>query len=381
MRASCATGTGGRRRAESIAVALACVAGVLLSLALSGCPPPEPSEITVTVTDSGRPEQELTHEQIVELARREGEMWWYTSLPDDQAREFLRRFQQQFPFIQTRLVRGSTFDLVRRVDREIAQGQVSADALHVLDPAVFSDLQRRGELYVYDPPQARSIPPQYQESGRWWAMRAVTICMAYNTRTLKPAELPHTWPDLLAERWKGKAGLKDAQTGGSAYAQYYLLREEYGASYWRRMRDQKPKFYRSEADTIQALMSGEIKLAGGILGYSVYQASENEGLPIKPIWPEDGVPMIIGPLAVLSRSPHPHAAMLFADYALSAEGQRAITELIGCYSVREDVPSPEGRPSLSELHLITPGGSWEEYRTRQERLQTEYSRLFHPESE
>jgi len=355
--------------------------GTVLLALLGGCPPPAPQEIRVTVTEPGQPTEELSQEEVTALARREGEMWWYTSLPRRQASEFLKRFEARYPFITTHLVRGSTFDIVRRVDREIAQGQVQADALHVLDPAVFVDLRRRGELYIYDSPQARFIPPQYKDPGLWAAMRAVTICIAYDTDLMAESEVPHNWPELLEPRWQGWVGLKDAETGGSAYAQYYFLREEYGASYWRRMADQNPRLYKSATDTLHALLSGEIKLAGGILGYRVYQASEREGQPVRALWPKDGVPMIIGPLAILSRAPHPHAAMLFVDFSLSREGQQAIAELIGGYSVRGDVEPPRGRPKLSELNVLSQEATWEEYRTRQDRLQTEYSRLFHPESE
>lgn len=353
----------------------------LAVVGLTGCPPPGPTEITVTVTDTEGGADSLGRDELVALARREGEMSWYTSLPERQAREFLRGFENEYPFIQSRLVRGSTFDTVRRIDREIGEGMVRADALHVLDPAVFADLRRRGELYVFEPAQARYLPPQYQDPGRWWAMRAVTVCMAYDPKRLDAADVPHTWPELLDAKWEGEVGLKDAQTGGSAFAQYYLLREEYGASFWREMAAHKAVLFRSESDTLDALISGQISLAGGILGYRVYQASQRQGLSVKPVWPTDGVPMIIGPLAILSRAPHPYAARLFVDYSLSQEGQEAMTRIFGCYSVREDVPPPQGRAPLSEMKLLTPGGSWEEYRTRQERLQTEYSRLFHPESE
>lgn len=355
--------------------------GVMLGALLGGCPPPGQQEIRVTVTEPGQPSEKLSHQEIVALARREGEVWWYTSLPQQAASRFLDRFETEYPFVRTHLTRGSTFDIVRRVDRDIAQGEVQADAVHVLDPAVFADLRRRGELYVYDSPEARHIPPEYKDPGSWAAMRAVTICIAYDKRQMDEKEAPHTWPELLEATWAGKVGLKDAQTGGSAYAQYYFLREEYGASYWRTMARQNPRLFKSETDTLRALLAGEIDLAGGILGYRVYQASERDGEPVQAVWPKDGVPMIIGPLAILSRAPHPHAAMLFVDFSLSKKGQEAIRELLGSYSVRPDVAPPPGRLRLSELKILRQEGSWEEYRTRQDRLQTEYSRLFHPESE
>lgn len=362
-------------QATALAAVVTCV------LMLAGCPPPSDSEIRVTVTSGGEGGRELTREELIALARREAELYWYTSLPDDQAREFLRRFEAEYPFITTHLVRGSTFEIVRQVDRELARGEVRVDALHVLDPGVFDDLRRRGELYSYDPAAARAIPPEYQEPGQWAAMRAVTVCMAYNPARLSSAEVPQRWPDLLDPRWAhGRIGLKDAQTGGSAYAQYYLLREEYGAAFWRGIAAQRPRLFRSDPDTLAALVAGEIDVAGGVLGYSVFQA-QREGMSVRPVWPEDGVPMTIGPLAIIGRAPHPHATILFVDWALSREGQQSIVEISSCYSVRPDVPPPSGRPALSDLKILAQGGSWTEYRTRQERLQAEYGRLFHPDSE
>ncbi len=356
------------------------IAGIALVGILAGCPPPASNEIRVTVTGGGESPRELTREEILQLARREGEMTWYTSLPEEQAREFLSRFEDAHPYITTHLVRGSTFEIVRRIDRELARGEVRADAVHVLDPGVFEDLRRRGELYAYTPEDAHEVPPEYQEPGQWTAMRAVVICMAYDTRRMTAESVPDTWRGLLDPEWKGRIGLKDAQTGGSAYAQYYLLREEYGASFWRQMAEQRPHLFRSSSDTLGALIDGDIDLAGGILGYSVYQAIQ-DGMPVAPVWPKDGVPTTVGPLAILSRAPHPHASMLFEDFALSETGQEAIVEISGAYSLRDDVEPPPGRPALSELNILAHQGSWAEYRARQERLQSEYSHLFHPESE
>lgn len=353
---------------------------LLALITAAGCPPPASNEIRVTVTGDTRGAEELSSAQILELAQREGEVWWYTSLPESEAREFLRRFQQAHPAITPHLVRGSTFDIVRRVDNELARGQVRADTLHVLDPAVFDDLRRRGELYGYESEETRHFPADYREAGGWSSMRAVTVCIAYDPTRMSAEEVPDTWTGLLDPKWRGRIGLKDAQTGGSAYSQYYLLREEYGLAYWRAMAEQRPQLHRSSADTLRALASGEIDVAGGILGYSVYNA-QKEGTPVEAIYPADGVPMTVGPIAVLSRAPHPHAGIVFSEWALSQEGQRAIVEISGCYSLRDDVDPPPGRPRLSDLNILAQEGSWTEYRTRQERLQSEYSRLFHPESE
>jgi len=371
-RANVTSRTAGAAGAAALAFAL---------VLLAGCPPPGENEIRVTVSSADEGTQELTREELIALARREGEVWWYTSLPEAEAEAFLARFEQAYPFIDAHLVRGSTFEIVRRIDQELARGEVRVDCAHVLDPAVFDDLRRRGELYAHEMELSRDFPPEYIEANQWAAMRAVTVCIAYDTGRMSIEAVPKTWPELLDPKWEGRIGLKDAQTGGSAYSQYYLLREEYGVHFWRAMAAQHPQLFRSSSDTLAALTSGKIDLAGGILGYSVYAASD-EGSPVAAVWPTDGVPMTIGPIAVLGRAPHPHAGILFMDWSLSQEGQQAIVDISGGYSVRDDVAPPSGRPPLSELNTMTLGGvSWTEYRTRQERLQSEYGRLFHPESE
>jgi iron(III) transport system substrate-binding protein len=175
--------------------------------------------------------------------------------------------------------------------------------------------------------------------------------------------------------------MKDAQTGGSAYAQYYFLREKYGVSYWERFAEQDPVIYKSGDRTLQALVRGDVRVAAGVLGYKVYQYSHFKNEPVEAIWPTDGVPVCLGPVAILRGSPHPNAGKLFVEYMLSTEGQSAITRLLGSYSPRGDVDAPEGRTPLSELKLFAAYDGWREYLEKQSALRAEYGTLFNPESE
>ncbi|MBP8954631.1 MAG: extracellular solute-binding protein [Armatimonadetes bacterium] len=345
---------------------------------LFGCPPgDEPIQVVVedqTNSNASSPEE------IRELARREGEMSWYTSLPQDGAEEFLALFEKEHPYITTHLVRGSTFDTVQKVQSEIEAGDVQADVLHVLDVAVFTQLRRKGALMQYSSPEERAIPTRYKDPGYWSALRVVGLCIAYDSRRLDREDAPDTWPGLLEDRWKGRVGLKDAQTAGSAYAHYYFLREEYGVSYWERMARQRPRIYKTSDETLDALEAGEVDLVSGAMGYSVYDRMR-AGSTIRPLWPKDGVPMMLGPVAILRSAPHRNAARLFIDFALSQKGQKALQDILGGESVRMDVEAPPERAQLSELKVMSPAGGWTEYADRQETLRSEYMGVFHPGSE
>jgi iron(III) transport system substrate-binding protein len=358
-------------------VALAAFAAAFLA----GCPPAQQEQpIRVVVSDetdhsSARP----SAASVLELARREGELWWYTSLPDEPAQDFIRLFTRKHPFLTVRLVRESTFDIIQRIQAEVDNGRVQADVLHVLDVAPFVKLKKQGQILRYESPEERFIPAQYKDPGVWSALRLVALGIAYNTQRIQDAP-PRTWTDLLQSRFKGRIALKDAQTAGSAYAHYFFLREEYGVAYWRKMAAQKPQIFKTAEESMSALQAGTVDVVSGAMDYTVDDA-QRSGSPIRAVWPSDGVPVMLGPVAILRAAPHPNAARLFIDFALSAEGQRALGRLLGGYSVRADVPAPTGLPPLNNLRVMTPAGGWEAYAERQEVLKAEYTQLFHPGSE
>ncbi len=344
---------------------------------LAGCPAQNRSDtIEVEVRGNRRGGARATPAQIEAAAKQEGEFSWYTSLPQSVAEAFLGRFHQKYPEITPRLTRGSTFDMIAKVQNELAQGELKADALHVLDVGVFIQLKREGQLYEYNSPEYRKLPPQYKDDGYWGAMRLVAICMAYNPQRTKPEQAPRTWEDLLDPRWAGgNIAFKDARTAGSAYAQYYFLRDRYGSIFWERLGRQQPKILRSAQEIADALLSGEVALAGGMMGYKVYD-EQQKGRPIEAVWPADGVPIVLGPLAIMERARHPNAAKLFLDFALSREGQTIFQNLAWSYSVRPDVRPLPGRPEISKMKQMTPLAGWEDYLDRQPQFRAEFSECF-----
>lgn len=343
-----------------------------------GCPrTDDPIEVVVEERTEGAA---TSIDEIRELAKREGEVVWYTSLPEGPAEEFLKLFGKRHPDITARLVRGSTFDLVGRVNKEIEDGKLQGDLIHVLDVAVFEEFVEKGQLLYYVSSEERCIPAAYKRQGYWSALRAVGLCVAYDSARYKQDQVPHTWPDLLDPRWEGKVAYKDAQTAGSAYAQFYFLREQYGTSYWSQVAARRPRIYKTADESLDALESGEVDLVSGAMGYSIAERRE-KGSKVQAVWPKDGVPVMIGPIGILRGAPHRNAARLFMDFALSREGQQALRDIALVYSAREDIEPPEGQPKLSDLRVMTPVGGWEEYARRQEVLRSEYTTQLHPESE
>lgn len=311
---------------------------------------------------------------VIEQAKQEGKLSWYTSAPAEASSRFLDAFEKKYPFIKTSFTRSGTFATIEKYRSELRAGKVKADVMHVLDVGIYLALKEEGNLLKYDSKEYAHYPDIYKDDGYWVALRTVSICMAYNSEALSEEEAPKRWKDLVDPKWKGEIGLEDARIAGSQYAQYYALKKRLGEDFWKGLAAQEPRFAKSSGALVNDLLTGEIKVAGELVGYRVYQ-SQKEGAPIKGVWPEEGVPIIIAPLAILAQSPHPNAARLFIDFALSKEGQTLFQELVGAYSMRPDVEPLEGKPKLSELNQLTPA-SWSDYLEEQEKLREEFAQMF-----
>jgi iron(III) transport system substrate-binding protein len=315
---------------------------------------PDKGRIVVDVfeSDDTGSQPQLSREEMVEIAtQQERELWWYTSAPEEQAIQFLGAFEAMYPGIRARVNPGasrSTFQVIAQVEQEL-KAELRADVLHILDVGIFVRLRSTGDLLRYQSPEYASLPSAYRDEkgGYWGCMRAVAICLAYNARLVARDEAPKTWRDLWEPRWaNGQIALENA-SAGSQYAR----------------------------EILQALERGDVRIAGEMMGYALYEWEREGHTDIVGVWPEDGVPLALAPVGILRRTKHPNAAKLFVDFALSRKGQELWQELLGAHSVREDVGPPAGRPPLSELTLLTTD-DWQDYVEKQSRLRDEFSATF-----
>ena len=359
-------------RNSRLARALCALALAALALALSGCPREE-APIRVSVRNT-TPAPLLDPAKIAAQARAEGELSWYTSTPEPEARALLAAFTRKYPFIRTHLTRGGSFAIADEVQSQITAGRVEADVLHVLDPSTFVQLRNQGSLLYYDSPESHVYPPDYRDPGYWTALRAVTMCIAYDPRRLPAARAPTTWQSLTAASWEGRLGLKDASTAGAGYGLYYLLRERYGTLFWEQITRLHPTLYGMEAEMLAALDKGQVDIVAGLLGYAANGVLKR-GQSLRLVWPKEGIPLVIGPVAILTAAPHPNCARLFEDFVLSAEGQEVVVASMQTYSVRPGMAPPEGRPALSTLKLLVPTAGWADFAAKHGLLEKESSEL------
>jgi iron(III) transport system substrate-binding protein len=100
--------------------------------------------------------------------------------------------------------------------------------------------------------------------------------------------------------------------------------QEKGLGYFRKLAAQKPAMRSGHTLLAEILASGEVPMVLTAYNHSV-EKMKQKGAPVdwKPLQPAFATPNVV---ALTRKAPHPHAALLFADFLLSKEGQEIIKE-------------------------------------------------------
>jgi len=73
--------------------------------------------------------QTPSHAALIEGAKKEGKLVWYTSMAIDTSKPLLDAFQKDYPFIKAELVRAGEEQLMNRVLSETRAGRWLFDAI------------------------------------------------------------------------------------------------------------------------------------------------------------------------------------------------------------------------------------------------------------
>lgn len=311
--------------------------------------------------------------KLIEAARKEGQMVFYSTIPEQQNNEILAKFQEKYPFIKTSSFRATSGRLAARLDAEIAAGKILGDTLQMGAVGRVLDYAKAGNLDRFVTPDMDLYDAGLKDHGLWTVFRISPIMIAYDARRSTGDAIPTSWEDLANPRFKGRVVMLDATSGGQQ-AHWYALRQYLGPDYWKRVAANGAVAVSGVNRAVDAMLAREFDVVGHAYGYTIisYQKS---GAPVKQVVPKEGVPIMISPIAVLKGGPNPNAGRLFVDWVLSLEGQVAIVKIMNDYSPRADAPSPEGLPPYKNLKVLTPD-SWDKVAAAEKTFGEEWNALF-----
>src|SRR5215217_1454712 len=105
--------------------------------------------------------------KLVEAARKEGQVLWYTTLIVDQiVRPLIKQFQLQVPGIDVKFIRVDSGQQVTRLINEASVNRTQADVWNVIDGA--TPLAQKNIAAQFDIASAKGLPPTLVDVNRRW---------------------------------------------------------------------------------------------------------------------------------------------------------------------------------------------------------------------
>jgi iron(III) transport system substrate-binding protein len=261
-------------------------------------------------------------QRIIEGAKKEKQVTVYTSLNLKDSVPITQAFEKKYG-VKVELWRSSSEKVLQRALTEARAGRFAVDAFELNGPEMEA-LYREGLLEEFYSPHFKSLPPAAFPKHRHYAAdRFNFFTIAYNTKLVKPEEVPNSYEDLLNPRWVGKIGIEGSDDDWFASIVKHMG-EKKGLDFFRKLAQMKPQVRTGHTLLAELVASGEIPLVATIYNHNAERLLVN-GAPIKwkALDPTFGRPNAV---AVAKRTQRPHAAMLFVDFMLSPEGQELIKQ-------------------------------------------------------
>jgi iron(III) transport system substrate-binding protein len=293
----------------------------------------------------------MPQEKLLEGAKREGKMVWYSSLNINDSKALLDRFEQKYPFVKTELLRAGAEQLLNRILNENRAGRHLFDAVNLTS---ITALKKTGLLQPHRSREGSAYPNQFRDSdGYWVTLYNLYTVIGYNTKLVSQGEAPKDWHDLLDPKWRGKIGMDQEE-----YEWYAGMLDYWGEQrarkFMRALSGQKIHWRKGHTLIAQLMAAGEFSV--GLVYAHRIESMKRAGAPVEWVKSSDPITVTLAPIGVAAKASHPNTAKLFMDFTLSREAQ-AMLQKVNRISGRQDIEPivPEMHPGKLRLVAIHPG--------------------------
>lgn len=276
-------------------------------------------------------------------AKTEGKALWYTSLAGDSYKGIVKAFETKYPGVKVEAFRVSGSDMSTRMFEESKAKRYIVDTVETTEGNLMF-MRDASLLRPYHSPYFKSYPEDAKEKAEgdlyFWAIaRESYIGFAYNKKLLSKEAVPKNYEGLLHPELKGRMGVSISDP---AYKVIGAIIRTRGAELVRKLKAQQIALHTIIPPALLDLIaSGEVLASPAIFRNHTLNAIA-KGAPVDWV-PMDIVPTNVGGSAIAVRPPHPHAALLLADYILGPEGQ-AVLEKFEYGSAAKDLGFKRWRP-------------------------------------
>src|SRR5512146_943245 len=141
-----------------------------------------------------------TRDDLVEAAKKEREVVFYTTTNLEEASAMSARFKAKYPFLDVNINRSEGERIVTKVLQETRAKKSLVDVLQT--PAFYLHaLKKRAIVGEYASAEDRFFPRGFKEERYWTATYYNPYVVLYNTQLVPAQNLPKRYEDLLAPFW------------------------------------------------------------------------------------------------------------------------------------------------------------------------------------
>jgi iron(III) transport system substrate-binding protein len=291
--------------------------------------------------------------ELIEAAKKEGKVVYYTSVDLKVAERIARAFEAKFPGIKVTVERTGAERLFQRLGQEMRAGIHNADTINSSDAAHAIFWKRAGWLAPVLPVDvAQNFPKEHYDADGYFATwRATLSPIGYNTRLVKAEDAPKSFADLLEPKWSGKLVKGHPGYSGTILTATHQLARDIGWEFLEKLAKQKVMQVQSATDPSKKIAAGERLVAVDGTEYNLILA-KRDGAPVAIVYAAEGTPFVAGPSAVLAKAPNPNAARLFHIWSFTAEAQQLAHDVGALRSVHPAVKEGADVMPLSKIKLL-----------------------------
>jgi ABC-type Fe3+ transport system substrate-binding protein len=285
-----------------------------------------------------------TLDELYEKAKQEKSLVFYAGGPAAPHEARAAEFQRRFPGISVSVTGGFSNVLNEKINQQIKARTLETDMAFFQTVQDFVQWKKEGVLAAYKPDGFEQVMPNLKDpDGSYVALSANAITYAWNTRLVKPEDVPKSALDFLKPVFAGKLISVYPHDDDAALYLFHLIVQKYGWSYMDRYMANKPNFIQGHLPVARSVAEGNN--AATLDATSSVWPFKRAGQPVEVAFSEiDETPVFTLTGGIFKDAPHPSAARLYLSWYLAKDQQSRL----GTFSPRTDVPPPEGfRPLTS----------------------------------
>jgi iron(III) transport system substrate-binding protein len=196
--------------------------------------------------------------KLIEGAKKEGEMIFYTTMTLDQSEEVVDRFQKKYPFIKPTLFRTGGGPLLNKIFTEARGGRHAWDVV-VGRAEMVVPLMQRKLIASYRPPETKMLDDDLvDQEGYWSAYYVISYVLGWHTKLVKREEVPKTYEALVDPKWKGGQLSFDNEAYGMLQGLMRAWGREKAIAYFNRIAAIEPSMKRGNTERVALAAAGRV---------------------------------------------------------------------------------------------------------------------------